>query len=143
MTLARDLGSAMHATIHTDAQAMLGMVNRQGLGKLRHINVQYLWIQEKVRDKSLNVKKVPGADNPADLMTKYRGAADIERHLDNLYIERRDNRAGLAPKLQRLQWRQHDEWSGNKGDTFVREHTRPRRDLFTPMRVECAKPATQ
>ncbi len=47
MSLAADLGVSMHCMVRTDASAALGIIQRQGLGKLRHVNVQYLWIQDR------------------------------------------------------------------------------------------------
>ena len=148
MALARDLGDVLSARVHTDANATLGIVNRQGLGKLRHVKVQYLWLQERVRAKELSVHKVPGPENPADLMTKYLPASDMERHLDFLNIDRRMTRAGAAPKLfmNALQdkWSQHDAGPGggqvHEGGELTRVHDRPRRGLFTPMRVEGSPP---
>ena len=48
LSLARDSGMQLNAKIHTDASATLGIVNREGLGKFRHVKVQYLWLQERV-----------------------------------------------------------------------------------------------
>ena len=140
VALARDLGMYLHAVVHTDANATLGIVNRQGLGKLRHVNVQYLWLQEKARDKSFSVVKVPGPENPADLMTKYLPAAEIEKHLETLAVERRDNRAESAPSLGLNAFQTPDGWTQN-GETLARTHSRPRAQMFTPMRVTGSPPA--
>ena len=140
VALGRDLGAYLHAVVHTDASATLGIVNRQGLGKLRHVNVQYLWLQEKVRDKTLSVIKVPGPENPADLMTKYLPAAEIEKHLETLAVERRDNRAESAPKLGMNMLQAPDAWA-QSGESLARTHSRPRSQMFTPMRVAGSPPA--
>ncbi len=42
-----------------------------GLGSQRHIEVQYLWIQEQVRLKRIQVEKVSTHTNPADMLTKH------------------------------------------------------------------------
>ncbi len=42
ISLAADFGINLSGMVHCDAAAALGIVNRQGLGKLRHINVRYL-----------------------------------------------------------------------------------------------------
>ena len=70
MAVAADLGQDVRGAVHTDASATLGILNRQGLGKLRHIGVQYLWMQTKVKEREMTVEKVPGVDNPSDLCTK-------------------------------------------------------------------------
>jgi len=99
ISLAADFGIVLSGMIHCDAAAALGIVNRQGLGKLRHVNVRYLWLQEKVKDKELEVVKVPGADNPADLFTKHLDAATMWKHVTKLGFHAAEGRAGTAPKL--------------------------------------------
>ena len=61
-----------------DSNAAFGILGRVGLGKLRHIEVQELWLQEVVRLGRVKVGRVAGADNDADLGTKplHREAID-------------------------------------------------------------------
>ena len=66
-----DYSIKVGCTVCTDASAALGMVHRQGLGKTRHIEVQYLWVQKDVLERTLKVVKGGTDDNPADLMTKH------------------------------------------------------------------------
>ena len=46
-SLMRDM--SWHATIviHSDATAAIGIARRKGLGKIRHLDVNDLWIQDK------------------------------------------------------------------------------------------------
>ena len=53
-----------------DASAAMGIAQRKGLGRVRHIDTQTLWVQEAVRGKRVGLEKVEGTKNPADLMTK-------------------------------------------------------------------------
>eukprot|EP00972_Heterocapsa_arctica_P034668 5105155-Heterocapsa_arctica.AAC.1 len=53
-----------------DASAALGLINRQGLGKARHVETQWLWIQQATREGRVTMNKIPGKENPADLSTK-------------------------------------------------------------------------
>ena len=57
-------------TPYVDAFAALSIARRQGAGKMRHINVKSLWLQEKELRKKLVYKKFKGEDNPADGLTK-------------------------------------------------------------------------
>ena len=148
MSLGGDFGMSLNAKVHTDASAALGIVNRQGLGKLRHIRVQYLWLQGRVKDGDVEVHKVAGQDNPADLMTKHLSAHDMQRHLTKLCIEVRSDRAGSAPQLSRVSEVVDDADDHNDLDDWdyqqfnvVRRHGRPRRSLFTPLRVRGSPPA--
>ena len=69
MALAADFGFERGGRVHTDSSAALRIVHRQGLGRLRHIHVHNIWLQERTKDDDLTVCKVAGADNPADLLT--------------------------------------------------------------------------
>ena len=66
----RDLGVSPTITLKSDASAAIGIVQRLGLGRVRHLSVSDLWVQQKLRAKQLDVEKVNGLDNPSDLMTK-------------------------------------------------------------------------
>ena len=41
------------------------------MGKIRHLATTDLWIQDKVRSRVLELVKVLGTENPADVLTKY------------------------------------------------------------------------
>ena len=62
-----DCGSRLYA----DASAALSIAKRQGAGKMRHINVKSLWLQEKEVQEMLEYIKPKGEDNPADGLTKH------------------------------------------------------------------------
>ena len=59
-SLFADLGRALEVRVWTDSSAAMGIYSRQGLGELRDIDTQALWIQEKVRTKQIILKKVRG-----------------------------------------------------------------------------------
>ena len=67
----RDLGVELPVRVWTDSSAAIGICSRQGLGKLRHIQTHTLWIQEKVSLGTMELRKVRGEVNPADLFTKH------------------------------------------------------------------------
>ena len=112
MSLARDLGVELRGRISTDASAALGIIQRQGLGKLRHIATQFLWIQEKVRNDELDVVKVAGTENPADLLTKHVPAELIRRHTVKLGIVLGSGRAATAPQRSAVRDRRHNDAQG-------------------------------
>ena len=53
--LMRDLGEAAEIKIATDSTAAKAIAERFGLGTPRHIEAQYLWIQEQVRRNKLHL----------------------------------------------------------------------------------------
>ena len=79
-SLFADLGIELRTLGRTDSTAARGTCKRTGLGKMRHLEVQYLWLQEKIRCKAPRVTKVWGHQSPEDLMTKYLDSAGINRH---------------------------------------------------------------
>jgi len=70
-SLLRDLGVELPLRVWTDSTATIGICGRSGLGKLRHIDTQCLWLQQKIRRGAFELRKVKGTDNPADLFTKH------------------------------------------------------------------------
>ena len=81
ISMGADFGEQLDGTVYSDSSAALGIVIRTGLGKLRHIRVQYLWLQEKVSQNELHVRKVAGEANPADLLTNGLARELLKRHL--------------------------------------------------------------
>jgi hypothetical protein len=88
--------------VRSDSSAAIGITSREGLGKLRHINVQYLWVQERFKEDNFKLSKVPGEDNPADIFTKYLDVTLMQRHLTTLNLGSTNDRAASAPKLAML-----------------------------------------
>ena len=66
---AADLGIIVDIELNVDAKAAMGMMNREGLGTTRHVEVKWFWIQEAIRQKRLILKKVHTLKNMADLGT--------------------------------------------------------------------------
>ena len=87
--------------VWTDSTATICICRRQGLGKLRHIDTQCLWIQQRVRDGTIELVKVRGDDNPADLFTKHLQSRErIHSLLAFFGCVYTNGRAELAPQLR-------------------------------------------
>ena len=84
---------------YTDASAAIGMVQRQGTGKVRHIEVGMLWIQQNQKDGEVRVEKVDGKVNPADMFTKHVPAEVMWKHMYAIGFEHREGRAEAAVDL--------------------------------------------
>ena len=61
----------MRAVVRHDSTAAIGITSRSGAGKLRHLGVKELWIQELVQVRKLVIKKGGTDDNLAEVGTKY------------------------------------------------------------------------
>ena len=100
--LLEDLGVKLPVRLWTDSTATMGICGRQGLGKLRHVDTRSLWIQQRVRDGSVELRKVRGEANPADLFTKHLQSADrIEDLLEFMGLQYTGGRAEGAPQPRR------------------------------------------
>ena len=69
----RDLGYGKRPVLAIDAKATEHILHRQGIGKLKHIDVAYLWIQDEVRSQRLQVRRVRSEDNRSGNKTTEQG----------------------------------------------------------------------
>ena len=83
--------------IKSDAVAAIGMVKRQGLGRIRHLAVADLWIQQKSKEGAVHYMKLDGSKNTSDILTKPVEAEILERHMRSLGFEFRGGRHALTP----------------------------------------------
>ena len=67
----REFGVAVEAVVLSDASAGIGIASRQGCGRLKHLEGKWFWVQEKVSEKALRLRKHPTETNIADLATKH------------------------------------------------------------------------
>ena len=80
-SLAADIGWSMSITLGMDASAAIALMNREGLGKAKHISTQWLWVQERIRNKEFRLVKVDTKLNPADLFTKQLAEREMVGHV--------------------------------------------------------------
>jgi hypothetical protein len=100
--LLKDLGTELPLRVWTDSTAAIGICSRQGLGKLRHLDTHTLWVQQAVRTGRIELKKILGTENPADLMTNHMCSGETLRQLVALFgCEYVGGRAESAPNLKR------------------------------------------
>ena len=65
-----------------DSSAAKSIASRTGLGKLRHLEIKCLWLQEAVRRKKIVLSKVRGDINPADVPTTPKSLDDMRQLLE-------------------------------------------------------------
>ena len=75
-SMMHELGWPVARRLFVDASAAQAMSNRQGLGKLRHLEVKFLWLQDLAKAGTVAVRKISGQRNPADVLTKPTSFAD-------------------------------------------------------------------
>ena len=94
-----DMGYSFKLEILTDASAAKGIASRRGLGKVRHLEVHYLWVQDHVANGTFCLRKVWGKENPADLLTKYLDHQTIQKFSKFVGLEFLEGRAAAAPSI--------------------------------------------
>lgn len=82
-----DLGWHAVLRLMVDASAAQAMAARQGIGKVRHLEVRHLWLQEVVKRGAIKVRKVQGRKNPADVLTKIMGHGEMMQKLKAVNIQ--------------------------------------------------------
>jgi hypothetical protein len=98
--LMKDWGKDTEGEVFVDSSAAIGVVHRKGNGKLRHVRVGLLWIQEKQEEGEVDVKKILGDDNPADLLTKNVPVSKVEKFMELIGQEFRQGRAEVSINLK-------------------------------------------
>ena len=98
-----DLGISYSLKMFTDATAAMGMSRRLGIGKVRHLDTQLLWIQTKVRSGEIQLEKVLGVQNPADCLTKILPDPALREHMQRMGLAFQEGRASTAPELTNAQ----------------------------------------
>ena len=72
--------------LEMDSDSARHILQRRGPGGLKHIEIQYLAIQQWIREKRLTVSRLDTKNNTADLLTK---------HLDGLRTQSLAKKLGL------------------------------------------------
>ena len=93
-----DFGVKIGVELKSDATAAIGICRRNGLGRVRHLAVSDLWIQQKVRCGDIGLGKTPGKENPADALTKYKSLQESFRLLSRVGLVLAPGRPRSAPQ---------------------------------------------
>ena len=95
----KDFGIEMNIETMVDASAAVGIACRRGLGKVRHIELDQLWLQSQVARGRVRVFKVSGEENIADSLTKHSTTERIEQTMRGTAHMVVSGRHPLMPKL--------------------------------------------
>ena len=102
MNLVRDWQRSYGAKVFADSIVALEIVHRKGAGKLRHIRVSMLWVQDAREQGILNYEKIGAVVDPGDLMTKYISRTVMSGHMERLNIHLREGRADAGLELNHV-----------------------------------------
>ena len=77
-----DLGLEVEVQVNTDSSAATSIASRRGAGRVRHIEVRELCVQDRIAKAELEMRKVKGEENAADGLTKHVGRARMDDCMD-------------------------------------------------------------
>lgn len=80
-SMAADLGENVKIVLRSDSSAALGIGGRQGLGKFRHLEAGFAWLQDMLTQEKFSIKKVK----------------DIQKHLTTLNFSFHQGRNTAVP----------------------------------------------
>lgn len=88
--------------MHVHACAALGVIQRQGIGKIRHLATSTLFLQSQKLRRVLSFKKINCELNPNSALTKYISKDLMNQHMTNVTCEVREGRAEIIEQLHKL-----------------------------------------
>ena len=103
ITMAASFGERLTVRMHVDASAALGVIQRKGVGKIRHLHTGALWLQEQQVRNVIAFQKINGALNPADLFTKHLSRETMDRYAAMVGGTKIEGRSEKAAQLHTLQ----------------------------------------
>ena len=98
-SLARDLGVGLPLQLFADSSAAIGICRWTGIGRVRHLAVGQLWVQERLCNGRVALFKASGPTKPADLLAKHLPAPSVNAHLATLQLQPEQGRPASAPGL--------------------------------------------
>ena len=94
----KEFGLKVDLVVKSDAVAAIGIVKRQSLGRVRHLAVTDLWVQQKAKAGDVSYIKLEGRKNTSDMLTKAVEREVILRHLQSLGMTFRSGRNENTPE---------------------------------------------
>ena len=122
---AKELGIAVDditVEVATDSSSAKSFASRRGSGRIRHVDVKWLWLQQAVANGRFKLKKVLGTMNPADVCTKYLPLREVKEKLGGVNVELKEavGRRGIGDRVMAGHAEGHQRRSGVSGG--VRRH---------------------
>ena len=84
--LLAELDLHVRIVIYVDSSSCIAMMHKKGLGRLKHLDLKYLRLQDLVQEGVIEVRHVVSSRNLADVMTKYMAAAQMTQLLQPLGV---------------------------------------------------------
>ena len=89
-TVMEEIKEPTRVRLYTDSTSAQQIAERRGLGRLKHVELRWLWLQDEFRAGRLELARVNNLANPADLMTKHLHRARLEDLMELIGMVRDD-----------------------------------------------------
>ena len=89
-SMLKDWHIDLELEVYTDSNSTIGTTSRKGLGKMKHVQTRYLWMQERLATGCFKLLKVGTKSNVADVCTKAVSSNDMDKHMKStghVYLE--------------------------------------------------------
>jgi hypothetical protein len=93
------MGLELSLSLHAASSAAIGICRRTGIGRVRHLAVGQLWVQEQLRRGAFTLHKLRGDCYPADLCMKHLTCSTATFLIDLMGIVLEKGRAISAPHV--------------------------------------------
>ena len=87
--LLQELGHEVILMNHVDSQSAKAWASKRGLGRMKHVMLKYMYVQDVVEKKLTNLAYINTKQNKADLMTKCPHIRSTQERLCDDRIETR------------------------------------------------------
>ena len=84
VALGRDMGYEFQLRIWVHSSSAKAIVTRLGLGKVRHMEVAFLWAQEAFRRKLFEFRKIAVEKHPADVLAKEVSMREMKDKIESV-----------------------------------------------------------
>ena len=98
-SMLKDWGICCPLVINMDATSGIAIGSRRGLGRVKHIDTSFLWIQDCVQEGKISLRKRSTQEMWADLMTKASEGPRIKQLLDLMSFEFKSGSHPLALRV--------------------------------------------
>ena len=95
-SLLADWNIAVSLQVWMDATAGIAIGRRRGLGRVKHVDVAFLWVQEIVNTGRAQIGKKHTSEMLADMFTKAVSATDMQRHMGAMGYRFEEGRSRLG-----------------------------------------------
>lgn len=97
-SLAKDFGVALKIHVWMDARAGAAIGSRRGLGKVKHIDTIFLWVQDFINQQKVTLGKKHTSENLADVLTKLVDASTLRKFMVAMGFEYLEGKSSLGYK---------------------------------------------